>query len=85
MVSPTAEIAVGGGLDESSSTTPDQVQQLVAKARAAQATFDSFSQEQVDAIVRDFAKYVYDNAESIADGPRENSTGSQPSLRNWLT
>jgi acyl-CoA reductase-like NAD-dependent aldehyde dehydrogenase len=45
----------------SSSTTPDQVQQLVAKARAAQATFESFSQEQVDAILRDFAKYVYDN------------------------
>jgi succinate-semialdehyde dehydrogenase len=73
MVSPTAEIAVGGGLDESSSTTPDQVQQLVAKARAAQATFDSFSQEQVDAIVRDFAKYVYDNAESIAEGAHKET------------
>jgi succinate-semialdehyde dehydrogenase len=73
MVSPTAEIAVGGGLDESSSTTPAQVQELVAKARAAQATFESFSQEQVDAIVRDFAKYVYDNAESIAEGAHKET------------
>ncbi len=66
MVSPTAENAVAGGLKKSSSTSPDQVQQLVAKARVAQAAFESFSQEQVDAIVRDFGKYVYDNAEAIA-------------------
>src|SRR5919206_2006953 len=66
MVSPTAENAVAGGLKRSSTTKPDQVQQLVAKARAAQAAFESFSQEQVDAIVRDFGKYVYDNAEAIA-------------------
>ena len=33
MVSPTAELAVGGDLEASSSTTPDQVKQLVAKAR----------------------------------------------------
>ncbi len=66
MVSPTAENAVAGGLKKSSSTKPDQVQQLVAKARVAQAAFESFSQEQVDAIVRDFGKYVYDNAEAIA-------------------
>lgn len=76
MVSPTAEIALGGGLAESSSTTPDQVKQLVAKARVAQATFESFSQEHVDAIVRDFAKYVYDNAEKIAAGAhRETGLG----------
>lgn len=43
-----------------------EVQDLVAKARAAQAVFESFSQEQVDAIVRDIAKYVYDNAEPLA-------------------
>src|SRR5947199_10375643 len=73
MVSPTAEIAVGEGLEESSSTTPDQVQQLVAQARVAQAAFESFSQEQVDAIVRDFAKYVYDNAESIAAGAHKET------------
>ena len=66
MVSPTAELALGDGLQESTATTPSQVQQLVAKARAAQAVFEDFSQEQVDAIVRDFGKYVYDNAESLA-------------------
>jgi succinate-semialdehyde dehydrogenase len=66
MVSPTAEAAVGGGLKKSSSTKPSQVQRIVAQARAAQAVFEAFSQEHVDAIVRDFAKYVYDNAESIA-------------------
>ena len=66
MVSPTAENAVAGGLKRSSATKPDQVQQFIAKARVAQAAFESFSQEQVDAIVRDFGKYVYDNAEAIA-------------------
>src|SRR3954466_4243073 len=74
MVSPTAEAAVGGGLQKSSSTKPSQVQQLVSKARAAQAAFEAFSQEQVDAIVRDFGKYVYDNAESIA-ADAHNETG----------
>jgi succinate-semialdehyde dehydrogenase len=66
MVSPTAEAAVGGGLQQSSSTKPSQVQRLVSNARVAQAKFEKFSQEQVDAIVRDFGKYVYDNAERIA-------------------
>ncbi|MBV8913128.1 MAG: aldehyde dehydrogenase family protein [Acetobacteraceae bacterium] len=73
MVSPTAEIAVGGGLEESTSTTPDQVQALVRRARIAQATFEAFSQEQIDAIVRDFAKYVYDNAEEIAAGAHKET------------
>ena len=44
----------------------NEVQELVAKARAAQAIFEGFSQEQVDAIVRDMAKFVYDNAETLA-------------------
>src|SRR3954467_5353544 len=66
MVSPTAELAVAGGLKRSSSTSPSDVQQLVAKARVAQAAFEKFSQEQVDGIVREFGKYVYDNAEAIA-------------------
>jgi succinate-semialdehyde dehydrogenase len=66
MVSPTAENAVGGGLKKSSSTTPSDVQHLVAKARSAQVVFEAFSQNQVDAIVRDLGKYVYDNAERIA-------------------
>jgi succinate-semialdehyde dehydrogenase len=43
-----------------------EIQQLVAKARAAQAEFESFSQQQVDAIVKDIGKYVYDNAETLA-------------------
>ena len=66
MPSPTLEAAIGGKLEETTSTTPDQVHSLVAKARVAQAVFETFSQEQVDAIVRDFAKYVYDNAEMVA-------------------
>src|SRR5437763_11988845 len=43
-----------------------QVKQLVAKARIAQAAFESFTQEQVDAIVKGIGKYVYDNAEMLA-------------------
>src|SRR4051794_4390425 len=46
--------------------TETQVQQLVANARGAQAVFESFSQEQVDAIVKGIGKYVYDNAEMLA-------------------
>src|SRR5271169_1045118 len=48
------------------STTDNQVQQLVAKARVAQAAFEPFTQEQVDAIVKGIGKYVYDNAEMLA-------------------
>ncbi len=44
---------------------PD-IEYLVSRARAAQALFEHFSQEQVDAIVRDIGKYVYDNAEMLA-------------------
>lgn len=44
----------------------NEVQQLVVQARQAQAIFEEFSQTQVDAIVRDMAKYVYDNAETLA-------------------
>jgi succinate-semialdehyde dehydrogenase len=43
-----------------------EIGQLVANARQAQAAFESFSQEQVDAIVRGVGKYVYDNAETLA-------------------
>jgi succinate-semialdehyde dehydrogenase len=42
------------------------IEQLITKARAAQAAFEKFSQEKVDAIVRDIAKYVYDNAAPLA-------------------
>src|SRR5947207_13786040 len=47
------------------STNP-QIQELVEKARTAQAAFELFSQEQVDAIVKGIGKYVYDNAEVLA-------------------
>jgi succinate-semialdehyde dehydrogenase len=43
-----------------------EIAALVSSARAAQAKFEAFSQEQVDAIVRDMGKYVYDNAEMLA-------------------
>ena len=42
------------------------IKTLVARARKAQAIFETFSQEQVDAICRDMARYVYDNAEMLA-------------------
>ena len=54
------------GPREHTSTTTTQVQELVARARVAQAVFESFSQEQVDAIVKGIGKYVYDNAEMLA-------------------
>ncbi len=44
----------------------NEVKELVSNARAAQAVYEDFTQEQVDAIVRDMAKYVYDNAETLA-------------------
>src|SRR3977135_3785131 len=53
-------------LQEPTTITDTQVQQLVAKAHVAQAAFESFSQEQVDAIVKGIGKYVYDNAEMLA-------------------
>jgi succinate-semialdehyde dehydrogenase len=43
-----------------------QIQELIARARLAQAAFELFSQEQVDAIVKGIGKYVYDNAELLA-------------------
>ncbi|MCB2072800.1 MAG: aldehyde dehydrogenase family protein [Novosphingobium sp.] len=50
------------------STTPidPEIESLVSKSRVAQAEFETFGQEQVDAIVRDIGKYVYDNAEKLA-------------------
>ena len=74
MASPTLEAAIGGDLEETTSTTPDMVHQLVRRARGAQAVFEQFPQERVDAIVRDFAKYVYDNAELVA-GMAHKETG----------
>ena len=53
-------------IQEPYATTNTQIQELVARARVAQALFESFSQEQVDAIVKGLGKYVYDNAEMLA-------------------
>jgi succinate-semialdehyde dehydrogenase len=53
-------------MPERAVTADTEIQELVAKARGAQAVFETFSQEQVDAIVRDIGKYVYDNAETLA-------------------
>jgi succinate-semialdehyde dehydrogenase len=53
-------------MPERAVATDNEVQELVAKARAAQAIFEDFSQEQVDGIVRDLGKFVYDNAEKLA-------------------
>lgn len=53
----TAEIATAND---------SSIQELVAKASIAQATYESFKQEQVDAIVRDIGKFVFDNAEQLA-------------------
>ena len=47
-------------------TSDTGIEQLVARARVAQAAFERFSQEQVDAVVRGIGKYVYDNAEMLA-------------------
>ena len=47
-------------------TENKQIQELIQRARAAQAIFETFSQEQVDAIVKGIGKYVYDNADPLA-------------------
>jgi succinate-semialdehyde dehydrogenase len=52
---------------ESAVIVDNEVPELIANARTAQAVFEDFSQEQVDAIVRDIGKYVYDNAEMLAE------------------
>lgn len=61
-----SEATLFEGLKKQTTTTRTQVKQLVAKARAAQVIFESFSQEQVDAIVKGIGKYVYDNAALLA-------------------
>ena len=42
------------------------IDELIEKAKAAQKTFESFSQEKVDAAVKAMGKVIYDNAEIIA-------------------
>tara|TARA_B100000927_G_scaffold149876_1_gene120781 strand:- start:21 stop:1391 length:1371 start_codon:yes stop_codon:yes gene_type:complete len=48
------------------STADSSIQELVSNAREAQSIYESFKQDQVDAIVRDIGKYVFDNAEPLA-------------------
>ncbi len=51
---------------ENAAPIDPEIATLVDRARAAQAEFESFNQEKVDAIVRDIGKYVYDNADELA-------------------
>jgi len=51
-VASKSEAKLFGGVQKHSSTTKSQVKRLVAKARIAQAAYEAFSQEQVDAIVK---------------------------------
>lgn len=44
----------------------EYVDSLVEKARAAQKVIEGYTQEQVDVLVREIAKTVYDNAEMLA-------------------
>lgn len=44
----------------------EYVESLVEKARAAQKQIENYTQEQVDALCREIAKTVYDNAEMLA-------------------
>src|SRR5580693_6626222 len=53
-------------VQEPVATTNTQIRQLVTQAREAQAAFEWFTQEQVDAIVKGIGKYVYDHADSLA-------------------
>ncbi len=39
---------------------------MIEKARAAQAVYETFDQQQVDAIVRAVGKVIFDNAEMLA-------------------
>lgn len=40
---------------------------LIEKAKAAQKAFESYSQEQVDALVKAIGKVIYDNAQMLAE------------------
>tara|TARA_B100001113_G_C21107868_1_gene621755 strand:+ start:838 stop:2226 length:1389 start_codon:yes stop_codon:yes gene_type:complete len=53
-------------MSEQQKTNDLSIKELVSKARIAQAKYESFSQKQVDEIVRDIGKFVYDNAELLA-------------------
>ncbi|MBM3706553.1 MAG: aldehyde dehydrogenase family protein, partial [Actinobacteria bacterium] len=42
------------------------IDELILKSKTAQAQFEKFNQQQVDAVVREVAKVVFDNAETLA-------------------
>ena len=44
----------------------EYVESLVEKARVSKKQIEKYSQEQVDALCREIAKTVYDNAEMLA-------------------
>ncbi len=46
--------------------TNDHVDAVMERARTAQAAFEHFTQKQVDGIVRDIGKYVYDHARMLS-------------------
>ncbi|MDR0586848.1 MAG: aldehyde dehydrogenase family protein, partial [Treponema sp.] len=50
-----------------------EIAELVTRSRAAQQVIAGYSQEKIDAIVRMFAKVVYDNAEPLAKLAAEES------------
>ena len=41
------------------------IEEMLEKARKAQAEFENYTQEQVDAVVKAIGKIIYDNAESM--------------------
>ena len=51
---------------EATFDTNQSVQALVSRARYAQKKYEPFRQDQVDAIVRDIGKFVFDNANQLA-------------------
>ena len=46
--------------------TVEQIDALVARSKEAQKVIETYSQEQIDAIVKMFAKVIFDNAEMFA-------------------
>ena len=53
--------------------TQEMINGLVARSKAAQKVVEGYTQEQVDAIAKMFAKVVYDNAEELAKMAAEES------------
>lgn len=53
-------------MSENIKTLPLQITEMVLKAREAQRVFETYSQQDIDNIVRAIGKYVYDNAELLS-------------------